>query len=366
MRKIYATFLLLCGFFSGFSQKADSNFYIIKMVDEKDSQVVSEVYIDEVFDGRQYKENIGTIVKGAFDQKVFVNFETSLEHDLNAYFDKVYPKDESKRPISVRISELNVSEITTSQDEPGYASIVMDVIENIDGMPYLIGRYYASQKRDGRIKARKQDDRIKESLKNCIDQYLAADPALKLKVPFEAKPEICSSLSSEIKKGVYWNYSDFINNKPHDSTDYAVTSSNKKFFLRHKKSGLPMNDFYAFSDGTDVFYNLSKYSLDRHYAKVDIVKSKIITDEVTFTEHSSVMWGAMFGILGVLIADATSESTSKIPMVIDGVTGIPIFLTDSTVRNLLKPYPDLFKSYKNGRRTSFEKKHWIKKMYERS
>ena len=72
--------------------------------------------------------------------------------------------------------------------------------------------------------------------------------------------------------------------------------------------------------------------------------------------------GAMFGLIGVAIASATSDSS--IPMLIDCYTGQPSFLSNSEMKVMLAPYPELLKEFKDGNNSSDDRKDILKKYYQ--
>jgi hypothetical protein len=110
--KIKLTLLLVVFTTTLFSQ-TDIEFHKISLKDKNDVALGYNFYIDNVLDGRQFKENVGTVQKGAFNRKVLANFETSLVEEFSNYLEVICPKDENKAKISIRINDLYVSELTS-------------------------------------------------------------------------------------------------------------------------------------------------------------------------------------------------------------------------------------------------------------
>ena len=72
--------------------------------------------------------------------------------------------------------------------------------------------------------------------------------------------------------------------------------------------------------------------------------------------------GAMFGLIGVAIASAASDSS--IPMLIDSYTGQPSFLSNNEMKVMLSSYPELLKEFKASDKSNGDKKDIIKKYYQ--
>jgi hypothetical protein len=72
--------------------------------------------------------------------------------------------------------------------------------------------------------------------------------------------------------------------------------------------------------------------------------------------------GAMFGLIGVAIASAAGDAL--IPMLIDCYTGQPSFLSNNEMKVMLSSYPELLKEFKDGNKSSGDKKDIIKKYYQ--
>lgn len=70
------------------------------------------------------------------------------------------------------------------------------------------------------------------------------------------------------------------------------------------------------------------------------------------------------GLLPVLIFSGSGSSEpQRIPLVIERTTGMPTFLTDKYVINMLESNPVLLKEYKKTKRTPADKKMIYKKFY---
>ena len=67
------TFLFLAVSTVVFSQNK-LDYHKISLKDKNDRALEFNFYIENVYDERQFKENIGTVQKGGFNRKVLANF----------------------------------------------------------------------------------------------------------------------------------------------------------------------------------------------------------------------------------------------------------------------------------------------------
>lgn len=136
MNKLLALFFVVVSTVA-FSQNK-TEFHKVSLKDKNDKAVGFNFY-----DGRHFKENIGTVQKGGFNSKVLANFEKPLLEEFFDYLSIICPKQENKPKISIRINDLYVSELTRAMSETGYATLAIDVIESKEGVDYVIGLYTA-------------------------------------------------------------------------------------------------------------------------------------------------------------------------------------------------------------------------------
>ncbi|MFV8325033.1 hypothetical protein [Flavobacterium sp. ZS1P14] len=140
-----------------FSQNK-TEYHTISLKDKNDKTSGFNFYVENVYDGRQFKENIGTVQKGGFNRKVLANFEKALTEEFFDYLAVICPKQENKPKISIRINDLYVSELTRAMSETGYATVVIDIIESKGGTDYVVGTYTASAESNGMDVTNKHDE----------------------------------------------------------------------------------------------------------------------------------------------------------------------------------------------------------------
>nr|WP_309759109.1 DUF6563 family protein [Flavobacterium sp.] len=346
----------------GFSQNKPE-FHLISLKDKSDKALGFDFYVEKVYDGRQFKENIGTVQKGGFNRKVLANFEKSLSEEFFDYLSIICPKDEKKPKISIRVNDLFISELTRAMSETGYATIEIDVIESKEGTDYIVGSYIATTESNGMDVTGKHDERLKKVLQECLTNYLKTNVSEKTKVAFEVDQNIKNKTIVNLPpKGVYLTYLDVLNGKPNDDANFEIVNKKERFYLLNKVTRSEEMNYYGFSDGENFYINVSKYASSRYYSKTEIINSKYFIENVIYNPNNAIAMGAMFGLIGVAIASASSDSS--IPMLIDCYTGQPSFLSNGEMKAMLSSYPELLQEYKNSDKSSYAKKNILKKLYQ--
>ena len=358
---------LLTLFFIGvsavvFSQNK-TEYHKISLKDKNDKVSAFNFYVENVYDGRQFKENIGTVQKGGFNRKVLANFENALVEEFTDYLAIVCPKQENKSKISIRINDLYVSELTRAMSETGYATLVIDIIEPKDGIDYIVGTYTASTESNGMDVTNKHDERLKKVLHECLTNYMKTSDNDKTAIVFDANQNIKSKTITAVPtKGVFRTYVDVLNNTPIDDSNFEMSNKNERFHLLNKTTKSKELNYYGFSDGEFFYVNVSKYADAKYYAKTEIIGSKYYIENVVYNANNAIAMGAMFGLIGVAVASATSSSS--VPMLIDCYSGQPSFLSNNEMKAMLMPYPVLFKDFKNSKKSSEDVKSILKRYYQ--
>nr|WP_315176970.1 DUF6563 family protein [uncultured Flavobacterium sp.] len=361
MNKLLALFFVVVSTVA-FSQNK-TEFHKVSLKDKKDNAVGFNFYVENVYDGRQFKENIGTVQKGGFNRKVLANFEKPLVEEFLDYLAIICPKEENKSKISIRINDLYVSELTRAMSETGYATLAIDVIESKEGVDYIVGSYTASTESNAMDVTGKHDERLKKVLQDCLTNYMKTSDADKSALVFDANQSIKSKTITDVPlKGIYLTYIDVLNGKPIDDTNFEITNKKEKFYLLNKATNSEELNYYGFSDGENFYINVSKYASSKHYAKTEIINGKYYIENVIYNSNNAIAMGAMFGLIGVAIASAASDSST--PMLIDCYTGQPSFLSNSEMKVMLSPYPELLKEFKDSNKSSLERKEILKKYYQ--
>ena len=361
MKKLFALFFVVVSTV-GFSQNK-LEFHKVSLKDKKDKAVGFNFYVENVDDGRQFKENIGTVQKGGFNRKVVANFEKPLAVEIFDYLALICPSEESKSKISIRVNDLYVSELTRAMSETGYATVSIDVIETKDTTAYIVGSYIASTESNGMDVTGSHDERLKKVLQECLTNYMKTSEEDKTAILYDNNFNINSKTITDVpSKGVYLNYADVLNGKPISIADFEITNKKDRYYLINKLSRSEELNYYGFSDGQDFYINISKYASSRYYAKTEIISGKYYVENVIYNSNNAIAMGAMFGLIGVAIAASVSDGS--IPMLIDSYTGQPSFLSNSEMKVLLSSHPELLKEFKDGNKSSLAKKVILKKYYQ--
>lgn len=352
--------LLAFSIVTGWGQeKKEVKYHLISLESEKDTPLEYRYYVENVYDGRQFKENIGTVQKGAFNAKMLARFEKPFEQEIKNYLVRVLPKNENTKPISLRINDLFVSERTEASSEMGFAAVVADVIITVNGQDYIVGTVAANIEGSGMDVTGKHDDRIKLALQKCIGRFEVIPEEEFTKIPFNANEPVLKKEIGKAPKGIYISYTDMLKNKPVDDTNYYLKADGDKYYLINTVTSKKAEYYYAYSDGEIVYLNVSKYANDKYYAKTEIIAGKYFIEDVVYNVNNTAMMTAMFGVMGALM----SVGEEHVPMLIDGDSGQPFFLSNSEVKTLLSPYPDLLKQYKKSKRTTGDVKTALIKYY---
>jgi hypothetical protein len=361
MNKLLALFFVVVSTVA-FSQNK-TEFHKVSLKDKKDNAVGFNSYVENVHDGRQFKENIGTVQKGGFNRKVLANFEKPLAEEFLDYLAFICPRQENKSKISIRINDLYVSELTRAMSETGYATLAIDVIESKEGVDYIVGSYTASTESNGMDVTGKHDERLKKVLQDCLTNYVKTSDADKSALVYDANQSIKRKTIIDVPlKGIYLTYIDVLNGKPIDDANFEITNKKEKFYLLNNATNSEELNYYGFSDGENFYINVSKYASSKHYAKTEIISGKYYIENVIYNSNNAIAMGAMFGLIGVAIASAASDSS--IPMLIDSYTGQPSFLSNNEMKVMLSSYPELLKEFKASDKSNGDKKDIIKKYYQ--
>lgn len=362
MRKIIITLLLaICG--TGLFAQADKEvkYHHISLESKDDVPLDYRYYVERVFDGRQFRGNIGTVQKGPFNNKVLAKFDKPFEQELKDYLMKVLPVRDSSMAISLRINDLYISELTEAISETGYASVVADIIVNKEGRDFIVATVSANVEGGGLDVTGKHDDRIKQALIKCIAKFEIIPEEEMLQMPFDAAAPMEKTVMGMPAKGVYVSYTDMLKNAPRDDSEFYLSEENGKFYIINKYTGSKAEDYYAYSDGEAVYLNVSKYARDKYYAKTEMIGNKYFIEDVIYNPNNAIAMGAMFGVLGAIVFSSVGDAT--VPMMIDSNSGQPIFLSNAEIRTMLSPYPELWKEYKKSNRKTQDIKGALKKYY---
>lgn len=377
MKKIVVAFTLLFWLMGNAQEK---KVHLISLANEKNTAIEGDFYVENVYDGRQVQENIGTVYVSLFNSKVSADFDKPFVEEVQSLMSVLYPKSENKKAISIRINELYVTEKNADTDnnyvkkQVGSATVVLDVIEkNEDGRFYVTGTFFSTQENTRSDVTKKQAELITAAIRNSFENYKNAKHVYKTPILFTLEESVNSTNSkTEIQKGIYLNYKDVFNGHFLSLEDYTITKYKEGFCLLNNETGRVETGFYGFSDGQNFYINLFRFSEVKYYLKAEIMGENYFIDEVIesnldFNGFYLAYGSAMAlggGIIPMMILSGNNDDSEpkKIPLVIERKKGTPTLLTDKYVLNMLKSNDLLLKEYKKTKRTPADKKMIYKKL----
>jgi len=362
--KKFALLMLLALYSNVALSQSKTEYYPISLNAENAVAVEVPFYIEEVYDGRQFTDNIGTVQKGIANRKVLARFEKDFLTEVKDYLLKAYPKIEGRVPISVRINDLYVSEYTAKSEETGYAAAVIDVIVKQDGVNYIAGTYGGNIENSAADVTAKHPERIRRALDKCLAKYEVTPEEDKTHIAFDNAATEKRELGKPVK-GVYVSYLDMIRNTPKDDSGFSITNKDNKYYLVNNTNSQKADSYYAFSDGETVYLNVSKYAGEKYYAKTERIADKYYIEHVAYDQYRMAALVTMYQLVGAYLAESVVSDTTM-PMLVDIYSGQPFFLSNGDIKKLLAPYPDLLKQYKDSKKTPQDIKTVITAYYSKA
>lgn len=356
-------FLFISLLFVSVSYAQNDSRYCISLDNGNNGEIESGFYINKIYDGRQVKDNIGTVQKSLFNTKVLADFRKPFVDELQSFLSICYPKREGKKIIDIRIDELYVSEVTRSGKETGYATVVLDVIEKSSGKDIIVGNFSSTVESSGMDVTSKHSERLIEALNVCFQSYKELKNNDKLSLEFNSNDEISTQVPLIIKEGVYVNYVDLFSKRVLDLSSFSITNYDGKKCLLNNKTGKLENSFYGFSDGQNFYINLFRFSTTKLYAKTELIGDYYCIDSIKMNsvDFSALKAAYGGGVIGLLLFPEVNET--EVPLLLNRLSGAPVFLTEKYMGNLLATNKELYKDYRKTKRTSNDKIVFYKKFY---
>lgn len=345
----------------------------ISLSNEKNTALDNDFYIENVYDGRQVKENIGSVYVSLFNKKVLAVFQKPFEEEVLSLLAVLYPKNENKKAVSIRVNELYVTEGNADSDtrakkQKATATVVFDIIEKKeDGKQYITGTFFSTKEYMGGDVTKKHAELITDALKNAFENYKNTKQAYVVPIPFNFEENLnANGFNEAIKEGVYLNYKDVFNGHFLSLEHYTITKYKDGFCLLNKETGRLESGFYGFSDGQNFYLNLFRFSTIKYYLKAEVIGDSYFIDEVyeqsldftnmSLSYYSLVAFGGGIIPAMIIFGQDNDSEPKKIPLIIERATGRPTLLTDKYVLNMLESDEVLRKEYKKTKRTPADKK----------
>lgn len=348
------TLPLLLLFFSVnvFSQKP----IIIKLVSHFLEGKVPPVdfYVEDVIDNRLYKEYLGIAQLGSYNLKVPIKFENPLKDEMEAFFKELFPFDESKTPITIRVNELFIKEDTKILTEIGTINLQFDILKRKEGQVYILLDSYSFDKRKrtldatygnvGRLAGVLLEAIL--AMNNEMDVNKSGTP---IDLSYNLEPPV---LYEKPNVGFYYTYPELANNlvQADFKIDIKEKSKNKGSNLIKITDSLGVsNENFAYFDGENYFLNTSFYSTSQYFIKTFRIDNFLLFTEDFIADNY---------IDGFTIARGKSSYAyvkSRRPIIFNLADGKFYTLRRDNMAQLLEnKYPDLFKNFKKNEKKDIQ------------
>lgn len=349
-------FLLLFIAVNTFSQESikiqlDSVFFETK-VD------IPNFYVEKVIDNRIYEKYIGIAQLGSYNLKSPIDFEDPLKFELSNFFKRLFPYEQSKTPITIRINELFIKEETKILTEIGAVTLQFDILKRKENdLYYLLNSYTITSQRRTLDATNGNIGRLAGVLNDAINIMISKIDVTKsgriINLSDKVEPPI---LSSKPDIGFYYTKSELAHNLVVDNIKTTVTEKSKNKgsnIIKITDSDEIPIDCFAYYDGENIYLNASVYSDSKYFIKTYRVDNFLLFTEDFIADNH---------IDGFTIAKGKSGYKyvkSRRPVLYNLADGK--FYTvrrDNMAQLLEKKYPDFYKRFKKN-----EKKH-IQETYE--
>lgn len=325
---------------------------------EPGAAIHADFYISEVQDARQIQGNIGVAQIGLANKQVPANFEEDFSVHLQTYLNSILPKKEDAEPLILKVHKLYISERTSAMSELGSCELKVEFIKNEDGKNYSLGTFQATTEGKGMDVTPKHDERIKEAIAKCVQQFKNTNwknAGTNELIADVANIEVV--LPTHLKKGLYFDFEDLLNNTPNQEMKFKTKSIAQSKKMEHfqvfqQDKNKRIKNLFGYSDGQSVYINASRYTQEEYF-----VKSKFMGRYIYFEDqYSSKAATAALGLLGAAV------STKHTGIVLDTKTGITTVLTNKNMEMILKDYPELLEAYNKSKKTVDDDRRMIEKI----
>lgn len=360
MKHILALSLLLLSV-TGFSQ----NVYRISLKEVEAVPENVDFYIVEVYDGRLFTENIGIVNKGITNSKAMAVFELPLQQEILSYLQRVYPKKEGARPVSLRINDIFVSENREAK-ETGRAFVSLSTIEERNGEKEITSSFSFGADGTAFDVTKMHGARIAAALQACLREYATMPAERMTHYGFVAVAEHPATLPPTFTKGVYMTGTDVLNRMAVDFSNFEIRGGkDNKYYLYNNANNRVEPHYFAFSDGVNLYLNTAKYAEGSHYAKVDIFRHHYFVEKAEISVRKyQAEFAVLYGLAGAAIMAAVGpDEVLELPMLVDALTGKPVYLTREGMKTLLSAKDEIWKEYRKSDQGMEDKKAALRKFF---
>ena len=322
-------------------------------------------YVEEVIDNRLYKEYLGIAQIGTYNYRLPLKFENPLKYELGDFLKRIFPFDNSKKPITIRINELFIKENPKFLIEVGALSLRFDILKKETPDVYTwLNSYSITSKRNTIDATAGNIDHLAGILYQAIlimaNKDDDANTGRRIDLAYKPEPPI---LVEKPNNGFYYTYSELANNLAEDGLQVTIKDKSKNKGSNTVRitdsEGIP-SEYFAYFDGQNFYLNSSFYG-DSNY----FIKTYRVHNFLLFTED----FIADDYISGYTIAKGKSSYDyvkSRRPVLFNLTDGKFYTVRRDNMAQLLEmKYPDLFKKFKkNEKKDIHETYEIIKFLFE--
>lgn len=294
--------------------------YVISLHDSLTSSLKG-FYVEKVIKACREDSCIGFALVGGGNKIVPAYLSPSIEDVIGNHIKKSFPYAPGLKPLTIRINEIYVYEISNGSSEVSCIELCLSFITRQDSSYF--DEYLAAMAFDhrGMDVTHQHAGNINEALQRCFDNFALRMRKGKLmhkplassdlgRNPLEHTDEFPIMKVNPIPKTIFRAYSDFREYRPDTLTPFAVTYIKFKrdsLLVQAKISGLEtdsLEHIWGFSDGTNPFIRVGN-----KFYRMRLKNGEYITR--IFTEDAGRVSGAVdagavvaAGMIGGLIGGA--------------------------------------------------------------
>ena len=316
--------------------------HYIKLDGEKITLPNFPYHVEQTVDGGNPDGGgcIGFVEKGMNNRKTPAYIEKGIADGVHDLFSRSLPATAQTKPIVLRVNRLRVYEVTETNREYGYVEVNVTFLVS-DGKGDFMEKYETGAFRNETTNLGRWDItgahgfNIAAALTECLQSFAERDqqgltyqkPVPKaLLTIYRPTMDVPISRDTQLRRGVYYTFADFRDNRPVDRPPYRIIAVKNKEKGRGKmaigipawENNIPPDNFWGFCDGKDIYVNIRGTSY------------QAVKDDSVYIVHApapkdgdAALYGVMFGLVGSLVANAVENAKANEGFVykIDFATG---------------------------------------------
>ena len=324
MSRLPRSFLLLTLLFTVFQLFADD--YVISLKDLKVTSFLKGYYVDKVINVSQEESTIGFVQRGMFNRKEAAVMQPSVAAEIESCLVRSFPRNDTLKPLIVRINQLYIYELTWSSKE--IACIDMSVSFIATDTAGFVELFLAgdSFERGGLDVTGLHPKNIVNALSNCFDDFYKTNFLGMLhphriseeelrQNPLDKPEKFAVFQKKHICKGLFKSFYNFRDCLPDSTTNFTVKyhlpkqDSSRIRATLELPSDLSQKEYYGFSDGKNIFvWAGSGFALVNREEKA--ISLRVDKNDVHTGASSGVMVAGVFGgMIGGAVAGLVSGLT---------------------------------------------------------